>query len=178
MASTEISPIPPQSGSTITKYGSEENSIFKFTPTLYSASVNLTAPYPPNTPFPLAVSPSKTDFTIDELVTAAKTASSSGLVRDLLTRHGAIYFKDLSLKAAEEFSQFACAFGWTPHEDIGNPVRRTVHAFNVATANEGPNTQPVYPHNEFGLSPHYPAYLFFYCKETAETGITSSQYSK
>lgn len=28
----------------------------------------------------------------------------------------------------------------------------------------------MYPHNEFGLSPHYPAYVFFYCLEAPETG--------
>lgn len=70
----------------------------------------------------------------------------------------------------KKFSRFAHAFGWAPHEDIGNPVRRVVHAKNVASANEGPNTQPVYPHNEFGLSPHFPAYVFFYCVSPPETG--------
>lgn len=41
---------------------------------------------------------------------------------------------------------------------------------NVATANEGPNTMPVYPHNEFVLSPHYPAYVLFFCVKAAEEG--------
>ncbi|KAH8600919.1 hypothetical protein B0O99DRAFT_736933 [Bisporella sp. PMI_857] len=141
-----------------------------FRETPYTPAVNLTTPYPSNITFPLSLSPDQPGTSISDLVSAIQTATSKGIVRDLLTKHGAIYFQNLDLKSPDEFSQFASAFGWTPHEDIGNPVRRTVHAFNVATANEGPNTQPVYPHNEFGLSPHYPAYLFFWCQSAPETG--------
>ncbi|KAF2806585.1 Clavaminate synthase-like protein [Mytilinidion resinicola] len=95
---------------------------------------------------------------LSELVASIRQFSSSGSIRHL------------RLKSPDEFSQFAHAFGWPAHEDIGNPVRRTIHAPNVATANEGPNTQPVYPHNEFGLSPHYPQYVFFFCMSAPETG--------
>jgi hypothetical protein len=141
-----------------------------FQTTAYCPSVQLQAPYPPNTTFPLSLSPVDSSVPLSKLVSSIQNLTSTGTIRNLLTKHGAIYFKDLNLKDASEFSQFAYAFGWTPHEDIGNPVRRTVLAKNVATANEGPNTQPVYPHNEFGLSPHYPAYVFFYCISAPETG--------
>jgi hypothetical protein len=137
----------------------------------YGPSVNLPAPYPENIAFPLALFPTSAHTSVNDLVLAVKTLSNTGTIRSLLTQHGAIYFSGLGLSSAEEFSQFASAFGWKPHEDIGNPVRRTVHAFNVATANEGPNTDPVYPHNEFGLSPHYPAYVLFYCFSPPETGM-------
>lgn len=136
----------------------------------YEPSVKLPSPYPVDTAFPLALTPSSQNTSINDLVESVKHLCSIGTIRDLLTQHGAIYFSNLGLSTAEEFSQFASAFGWTPHEDIGNPVRRTIHAFNVATANEGPSTDPVYPHNEFGLSPHYPAYLLFYCFSEPETG--------
>lgn len=119
---------------------------------------------------PLELVPTKS-LTLDQRISAASQLAASGTIRDLLTNHGAIHFKDLGLKSPDEFSQFARSFGWSPHEDIGNPVRRTILAYNVATANEGPNTQPVYPHNEFGLSPHYPAYVFFYCHSAPETGL-------
>lgn len=141
-----------------------------FLSTKYTPSVNLTSPYPPNTTFPLALTPDKSQRSISEVVSAVKHLTETETVRSLLTQHSAIYFKGLGLQDADEFSQFARAFGWTPHEDIGNPVRRTEYAFNVATANEGPNTQPVYPHNEFGLSPHYPAYVFFFCQSAPDTG--------
>ncbi|KAH8679602.1 hypothetical protein BGZ60DRAFT_524818 [Tricladium varicosporioides] len=136
----------------------------------YGPSVTLPSPYPVDTTFPLALAPSSQNISINDLIESVKHLGRTGRISNLLTQHGAIYFSNLGLSTAEEFSQFASAFGWTPHEDIGNPVRRTIHAFNVATANEGPNTEPVYPHNEFGLSPHYPAYVLFYCFSEPETG--------
>ncbi|KAH6680003.1 hypothetical protein F5X68DRAFT_156502, partial [Plectosphaerella plurivora] len=127
-------------------------------------------PYPADTVFPLSLAPPSPKTPLPDLVAAVRQASRDGTIRSYLDRHGGIYFQDLGLETADDFSRFAHAFGWAPHEDIGNPVRRTVHAANVATANEGPNTQPVYPHNEFGLSPHFPAYVLFYCASPPETG--------
>ncbi|KAF6802995.1 taurine catabolism dioxygenase [Colletotrichum sojae] len=133
-------------------------------------AVKLPAPYPENTEFPTSLALAAAETHIADLVADIRGLSASGKLRSLLDAHGAVYFQNLGLRDADEFSQFAHAFGWTPHEDIGNPVRRTVLAKNVATANEGPNTRPVYPHNEFGLSPHYPAYVLFYCASAPETG--------
>lgn len=155
--------------------GSKEDAIgvnsitFKVAP--YAPSIGVAAPYPPNTKLPLSLTPTKRSQPIAALASAIRELSSKGTIRELLTCHGGIYFQKLGLSSADEFSQFASAFGWVAHEDIGNPVRRTVLAYNVATANEGPNTQPVYPHNEFGLSPHYPAYVLFYCAGEPETGL-------
>lgn len=150
----------------------EKNDLISFTPVSYSPSITLQDPYPLNTTFPLALSPVKPGLPLHNLIDSIKRLSAAGTIRELLNAHGgAIFFKDLGLRSAEDFSQLARAFsGWTPHEDIGNPVRRTVVAYNVATANEGPNTMPVYPHNEFGLSPHYPAYVLFYCLSAPESG--------
>ncbi|OLN97161.1 Clavaminate synthase-like protein 2 [Colletotrichum chlorophyti] len=142
----------------------------KLRPAPYEPAVKLPAPCPENTEFPLSLSAAEPDTHIADQVAQIQSLSSSGELHSVLDKHGAVYFQKLGLRNAEEFSQFAHAFGWTAHEDIGNPVRRTVHAENVATANEGPNTQPVYPHNEFGLSPHYPAYVLFYCASPPETG--------
>ncbi|KAF9876597.1 taurine catabolism dioxygenase [Colletotrichum karsti] len=139
-------------------------------PAPYGPAIELPAPYPENTEFPVSFALSEPSTHLADLIAGIERLSTSGKLRDVLNKHGAVYFQNLGLRDAEEFSQFAHAFGWTAHEDIGNPVRRTVHAKNVATANEGPNTRPVYPHNEFGLSPHYPAYVFFYCASAPETG--------
>ncbi|KAL2132254.1 hypothetical protein VTI74DRAFT_4049 [Chaetomium olivicolor] len=139
-------------------------------PAPYRPSVTLPDPYPQPTAFPFSLKPSRPQPALDDIITEIQTLTSSGRIRSLLDQHGAIYFQDLNLQDAHQFSAFAHAFGFVAHEDIGNPVRRTVLAPNVATANEGPNTMPVYPHNEFGLSPHYPAYVFFYCISPPETG--------
>ena len=119
---------------------------------------------------PLELLPGFEGATVDDLSSLITRLSANFVIRNLLTTHGAIHFRNLGLKSADELSRFAQSFGWTPHEDIGNPVRRTVQAFNVATANEGPNTQPVYPHNEFGLSPHYPTYVLFHGLTAPRTG--------
>lgn len=140
-----------------------------FRPAPYAPAIKLPAPYPADTEFPLSLAASP-NTPIQDIVASVEQLSRDGTIRKYLDRHGGIYFQNLNLQSADEFSRFAHAFGWTPHEDIGNPVRRTIHAKNVATANEGPNTQPVYPHNEFGLSPHYPAYVLFYCVSQPETG--------
>ncbi|TDZ67515.1 Clavaminate synthase-like protein [Colletotrichum trifolii] len=140
-------------------------------PAPYGPAVSCSAPYPETTEFPVSLAPTEPGaVNIADLVAEVERISASGKLRDLLDTHGGIYFQNLGLQSAEEFSRFAHAFSWTPHEDIGNPVRRIIHAKNVATANEGPNTQPVYPHNEFGLSPHYPAYVLFYCASAPNTG--------
>lgn len=141
-----------------------------FQPAHYAPAINLPEPYPENTSFPVSLKPYDTDATLSQKVSDIKKLVKSGEIRRLLNTHGGIYFQDLNILNAEEFSEFAHAFGYVPHEDIGNPVRRTILAKNVATANEGPNTRPVYPHNEFGLSPHYPAYVFFYCHSAPSQG--------
>jgi len=138
-------------------------------PARYGPSVRLPAPYPEDTALPFSLR-RQPETSLEEITAEIKNLTKTGHIQTLLDQHGAIYFQDLNLQDAHEFSEFAHAFGFVPHEDIGNPVRRTILAPNVATANEGPNTMPVYPHNEFGLSPHYPAYVFFYCVSPPETG--------
>ena len=142
----------------------------------YHAAFNATNRYALGS-LPLELAPG-VNLSLDRKISAASQLAASGTIRDLLTNHGAIHFKGLGLKDPEEFSRFARSFGWSPHEDIGNPVRRTVLAFNVATALEAPHTVPVYPHNEYGLSPHYPAYVFFYCFSAPESGLSISWLSK
>ncbi|KAF2011585.1 Clavaminate synthase-like protein [Aaosphaeria arxii CBS 175.79] len=136
----------------------------------YKPTVFLPSPYPKGTVFPFTLAPVQSKTPLHDVIAEIQDLSKTGKIRSLLNTHGAIFFKDLKIENAEQFSQFAHSFGYVPHEDIGNPVRRTILAKNVATANEGPNTQPVYPHNEFGLSPHFPAYVFFYCFSAPDTG--------
>ncbi|KAH7031485.1 uncharacterized protein B0I36DRAFT_243103 [Microdochium trichocladiopsis] len=140
-------------------------------PVAYKPARSLSAPYQPEVSFPLALELSKDGTSTAELTDTIRGLAANGTIRKLLDAHGAIYFNNLGLTSPDDFSDFAHSFGWLPHEDIGNPVRRTLLARNVATANEGPNTQPVYPHNEFGLSPHYPAYVFFYCVYDMRQGV-------
>lgn len=96
-------------------------------------------------------------------------------LRKLLTASGGvIQFRNTPLRTANDFSAFmhtlAKGTGWQPHVDRGLMVLRRPHADNVATANEGPPTQEIGSHNEYGLSSHYPSYIAFFCLSAPEKG--------
>ncbi|MCO5583314.1 hypothetical protein L7F22_037224 [Adiantum nelumboides] len=96
-------------------------------------------------------------------------------LRKILTASGGvIQFRKTPLRTANDFSAFmhtlAKGTGWQPHVDKGLMVLRRPHADNVATANEGPPTQEIGSHNEYGLSSHYPSYIAFFCLSAPEKG--------
>lgn len=105
----------------------------------------------------------------------AKSSLQQSPLRALLTAHGgALHLRNLPLRTAEDFSRFIHAIaegpGWQPHVDKGLMVKRTLHAANVATANEGPPELPIYLHNEYGLSSHHPSYISFFALRGPDVG--------
>ncbi|HLJ55853.1 MAG TPA: TauD/TfdA family dioxygenase [Chthonomonadaceae bacterium] len=85
---------------------------------------------------------------------------------------GALIFRGFPLRTAEEFDAFVSAFGWPnfPYdESLSNAVRlnRTARVF---TANEAPPETTIFLHHEMAQTPVYPAKLFFFCEQPAETG--------
>ncbi|GAA5915368.1 hypothetical protein JCM6882_000234 [Rhodosporidiobolus microsporus] len=123
-------------------------------------------------PFPLALQTDSSIKTLDDFIAAVEVTVKRGELIPLLTQHGgAILFRGTHATSPEDFSRIAHAFKLgPPHEELGNPVIRTLLAKNVATANEGPSTHPVYPHSEFGWSSHYPSFLSFFCRHPADEG--------
>lgn len=79
---------------------------------------------------------------------------------------------------AQDFSKFAHAFGFKPHQIIGVVVERKPLAPNVAPANEAPEEVLIYNHNESPQVPHAPEYILFYGHRApaigGETPISSS----
>jgi hypothetical protein len=71
----------------------------------YKPSDTLRTPYPENTTFPLALTPSLPHTSIDDLVATIKILSSTGTIRSLLTQHAAIYFSNLGLPISISESQ-------------------------------------------------------------------------
>ncbi|KAF2682277.1 Clavaminate synthase-like protein [Lentithecium fluviatile CBS 122367] len=136
----------------------------------YAPAVDLPEPYPPKTTFPISLIPSRPTTSLSVLLSEIRRITSTGEIRRLLNNHGAIYFQKLDLASSDEFSQFAHAFGFVPHEGNANRIPRTTVAPNVSIADEGPNAEPVYPHNESELGLHYPAYVFLYSASAPETG--------
>jgi alpha-ketoglutarate-dependent taurine dioxygenase len=139
-------------------------------------------PHPANTVTPLALRPSTHDNVEVDLDTIIETVQSlqarDGILTKKLNLHGTLLFRGLPLNNAEEFSKFAHAFGYKPHEIIGIVVDRSLLAPNVAPANEAPKEVLIYNHNESPQVPHAPEYIFFYSHKApakgGETPISSS----
>ncbi|KAB8256817.1 hypothetical protein BDV32DRAFT_160897 [Aspergillus pseudonomiae] len=139
-------------------------------------------PHPSNTVIPLALRPtedSKQSLTLDAIISTIETLQSRDQAfTKYLARHGTLLFRDLPIHNADDFSRFAHAFGYKPHEIIGIVVDRPVLAPNVAPANEAPKEVQIYNHNESPQVPHAPEYIFFYNQHApakgGETPISSS----
>ncbi|KAL5359055.1 Clavaminate synthase-like protein [Aspergillus floccosus] len=139
-------------------------------------------PHPGNTVIPLALRPDvedNTDINLDSVFETIKQLQArDGIFTKQLARHGTLLFRGLPIHNAEDFSKFAHAFGYTPHEIIGIVVDRPLLAPNVAPANEAPKEVLIYNHNESPQVPHAPEYIFFYNHRApakgGETPISSS----
>ncbi|CAG7956287.1 unnamed protein product [Penicillium salamii] len=122
-------------------------------------------PHPKHTPIPLALRPvpSDSELTLENVIeTIQALQAEGGAFTKRLARHGTLLFRDLPIHNAEDFSKFAHAFGYKPHEIIGIVVDRPLLAPNVAPANEAPKEVLIYNHNESPQVPHAPEYIFFY----------------
>ncbi|KAF1812392.1 taurine catabolism dioxygenase TauD [Eremomyces bilateralis CBS 781.70] len=121
-------------------------------------------PFPPGTVTPLALRPSTGDnITLDNSIETIKSLQAQdGLLTKKLALHGTLLFRGIPIHDANDFSRFAHAFGYKPHEIIGIVVNRPELAPNVAPANEAPKEVLIYNHNESPQVPHAPEYIFFY----------------
>ena len=131
-------------------------------------------PHPTGTVIPLGLRPSTHDDAEVDLDTVVDTIKSLQAQGSILTKklalHGTLLFRGLPIHNAEDFSKFAHAFGFTPHEIIGIVVDRPLLAPNVAPANEAPKEVLIYNHNESPQVPHAPEYIFFYSHKAPEIG--------
>ncbi|KAI1177129.1 hypothetical protein F4777DRAFT_228207 [Nemania sp. FL0916] len=126
----------------------------------------LGAPHSPGTIIPLALRPSREvtgDLNLDSIITTVKRLQSQDqLLTKQLALHGTLLFRGLPIHNADDFSQFAHAFGFKPHEIIGIVVDRPCLAPNVAPASEAPKEVLIHSHNESPQVPHAPGYIFLY----------------
>lgn len=131
------------------------------------------------TPLALRAVPGSEETTLDSVIDRIQNLQGKdGLLTKALARHGTILFRGLPISSADDFSRFAHAFGYKPHEIIGIVVDRPVLAPNVAPANEAPKHVEIYNHNESPQVPHAPEYIFFYGHKVpvkgGQTPISSS----
>jgi alpha-ketoglutarate-dependent taurine dioxygenase len=139
----------------------------------------LGAPHPRETVQPLAFKAvTEDELTLDAAVKAVQDLQKNNILTQRLAQHGTLLFRGLPIHDAQDFSKFAHAFGYNPHEIIGIVVNRPLLAPNVAPANEAPKEVLIYNHNESPQVPHAPEYIFFYCHKApakgGETPISSS----
>ena len=139
-------------------------------------------PHPAGTVTPLALKPSNSEdaeLDLSAVIEAVKSLQAqNGILTQKLAQHGTLLFRGLPIHNAEDFSKFAHAFGYKPHEIIGIVVDRPLLAPNVAPANEAPKEVLIGTHNESPQVPHAPEYVFFYSHRApakgGETPILSS----
>ncbi|KAI9659457.1 MAG: hypothetical protein M1821_001715 [Bathelium mastoideum] len=131
-------------------------------------------PHPANTVIPLPLRPTAHESAPIDLDTVIETIRSlqaqGGILTKKLAQHGTLLFRGLPINNSDDFSKFAHAFGYKPHEIIGIVVNRPELAPNVAPANEAPKSVLIYNHNESPQVPHAPEYVFFYGHRVPEKG--------
>ncbi|ANB14823.1 mitochondrial inner membrane protein [Sugiyamaella lignohabitans] len=133
----------------------------------------LETPHPSGSLLPLAVqavSNPSTPVTLEEAIASVKALAEKNIINDQLATNGAILFRGLPLKNAQDFSKISHAFGYKPHEIIGIVVDRPELAPNVAPANESSHEINIGAHNESPQVPHAPAYVFFFCQRSPPIG--------
>ena len=91
---------------------------------------------------------------------------------DRAALHGAILFRGFPLSGPEDFDRFVAAFDLPnfPYEDSLSNAVRVIKTPRVFTANEAPPTVTIFLHHEMAQTPIYPARLFFFCEQPAESG--------
>ncbi|KAL1850392.1 hypothetical protein VTK73DRAFT_9695 [Phialemonium thermophilum] len=111
------------------------------------------------------------EISLDAAIESVKhLQAQGGLLTQRLSQHGTLLFRGLPIHDALDFSRFAHAFGYRPHEIIGIVVNRPELAPNVALANEAPKEVLIYSHNESPQVPHAPEYIFFYGHQVPSRG--------
>ncbi|KAI5479259.1 hypothetical protein MNV49_003954 [Pseudohyphozyma bogoriensis] len=106
----------------------------------------------------------------------------SGRLTELLKEHGAVLFRGFGHASAETFSRLVIAAergrNNTPYEQVGLAGKRSEQAPEVFTANEGPQSQRFYQHNEYARYTRFPGFIHFYCAvaplEGGESPIANS----
>ena len=145
-------------------------------------------PGQPTVTYPLILQPAAEELSKEAILAEARKLGAQSSdnsvhspIRQLLDANGgAIHFKGLPLKSADDFSEFMFALAgqgehaWTPHVHKGMEVLRRPQANNVLTANEGPPSHFIGWHNEYAVSPVHPTYLGLFCKVAAQSGGETS----
>ncbi|WRT65278.1 uncharacterized protein IL334_002221 [Kwoniella shivajii] len=125
--------------------------------------------------FPLAYQVSGAEPpTLEDSTAFLRELGASGELTRLLQEHGGVLFRGFGSPSAETFSTLVNAAERgrknMPYEQVGLAGKRTIQAPEVFTANEGPETQRFFLHNEYARYTRYPGFIHFYCEIAPVTG--------
>jgi alpha-ketoglutarate-dependent taurine dioxygenase len=103
-----------------------------------------------------------------DLISWAK--GNRGYLETEILKHGAILFRDFSVREVDEFGQFVNAVSGelmtyrersSPRHEVGD---------RIYTSTDYPPEQKIFPHNEHSYAVELPLRLYFFCKTPAERG--------
>lgn len=96
--------------------------------------------------------------------------TNRGKLDNLLRKHKAILFRNVSLLTAQDFHDAIVAFDYLTMDYVGGAAVRTQITERVFTANESPSSENIPYHHEMAQTPSPPTHLFFFCETPPGTG--------
>jgi alpha-ketoglutarate-dependent taurine dioxygenase len=92
------------------------------------------------------------------------------VLKQSLTRHGALLFRDFEMTAVQHFEGFLDALAVARMDYVYGSTPRTPVSRNVFTATEYPRQQEILLHNELAFQRTWPSMLSFVCLEVPTSG--------
>lgn len=119
----------------------------------------------PGRTLPLVVEPA-----IDQVDLAAWARGHRDWIENRLRKHGAILFRGFPVASTGEFETVVAAASGDPIDYRDRTSPRSLVSGKVYTSTDHPADQRILLHNENSYSAVWPAKIFFYCVQPAETG--------
>lgn len=107
---------------------------------------------------------------VERLSLSAWAASNRESIEIHLLKHGAILFRNFSVKSENEFEQFIKAVSgeMLEYRERSSPRQRV--SGNIYTSTEYPANQSIFLHNENSYQSSWPMKIFFFCAVPAQQG--------
>jgi hypothetical protein len=124
-----------------------------------------TEPLLPGKHLPLALMPA-----VDGVNLPAWAENNREFIKDRLTAHGALLFRNFSVRTIDEFEQFVARSCGNLLQYTYRSTPRSHVSGNIYTSTEYPADQFIPLHNEMAYSRTWPMKICFFCVKAAEQG--------
>jgi acyl carrier protein/alpha-ketoglutarate-dependent taurine dioxygenase/NRPS condensation-like uncharacterized protein len=119
----------------------------------------------PGSHWPLLIEPNTHGVDLATWLTA-----STGRVRNALSKHGAVMFRNFGINSVETFERAVVTFTPDLMKYTERSTPRSLVTGNIYTSTEYPADQRIPMHNENSYSHKWPRKLWFYCFQPAQQG--------